>query len=340
MKLNRAVLIHALVWVLLIALMSIIVMVAGEASRYDVFVSVCLIGAINILLFYIQYLGISPLFIGDSQYTRAIIYMIVLLFGSVIVKYGIALVFADELLRYGEHKEKMLSASAYMGLAAINSVVFMLASSGVYLTSTNMKTRQQRKSLEKEKLAAELAFLKSQINPHFLFNSLNNIYSLAYKKSDRTAEAILKLAEMMRYMLNGSVGDKVPLQDELDYLQNYIDLQRLRSGDGVYIDMKVNLDRDDYEVMPLLLITFVENAFKHGVFTDEEKPVKILIVAAEGRLHVKVENAKSHDNKDAASGIGLTNLRRRLQLGYPDKHTFDVSDSENYYISELFLYIE
>lgn len=340
MKLNRTVLIHALVWLLLMALMAIIVTLAGEASRYEVFLSVCLMGAINIVLFYIQYLGISPLFIGDTRYTRAIIYMVVLLAGSVVVKYGVALAFADELLRYGENNEKMLGPTAYMGLAAINSVVFMLASSGVYLTSTNIKTRQQRKNLEKEKLAAELAFLKSQINPHFLFNSLNNIYSLAYKKSDRTAEAILKLAEMMRYMLDGSNGDKVPLQDELDYLQNYIDLQRLRSGDGVYIDMKVDLDRDDYQVMPLLLITFVENAFKHGVFTDEEKPVKILIVAANGRLHVKVENAKSHDNKDTASGIGLTNLRRRLQLGYPEKHTFDVADSENYYTSELFLYVE
>src|SRR5690554_5583008 len=149
MKLNRTVVIHVLVWLLLVALMSIIVMAAAEASRYEVFISVCLMGAINILLFYIQYLGISPLFIGGTQYTRAIAYMLVLLVGSVVVKYGVALVFADELLRYGDNKEKMLSPATYMGLAAINSVVFMLASSGVYLTSTNMKTRQQRKSLEK-----------------------------------------------------------------------------------------------------------------------------------------------------------------------------------------------
>lgn len=340
MMLNRTVLIHALVWSLLLALMAIVVIVAGEGSRREALISVGFVGAINIVLFYIQYLGINPLFIGGKQYGRAALYMVVLLVGSVIVKYGLALAFSDELLRYGENKEKMLSAGVYMGMAAINSVVFMMASSGVYLTSSNMKTRIQRENLEREKMAAELAFLRSQINPHFLFNSLNNIYSLAYKKSDRTAEAILKLSEIMRYMLNGSIGDRVPLQDELDYLQNYIDLQRLRSGNGVYVDMKVNLDRDNYEIMPLLLITFVENAFKHGVFTDAEKPVKITIAAADGRVHIKVENAKSHDNKDAASGIGLTNLRRRLDLGYPGKHTFDVADSENYYISELFLYVE
>lgn len=318
--------------------MAILVAVTG-GSRQDVIVMVLLVGAINITLFYIQYFGICPLFIGDTRYKRAIVYMVVLLVGSVIVKYGVALSFEEVLLRYGDNNENKLSVGAYMGSAAMTSLLFMLASSGVYLVSINVKNRQLRKNLEQEKFAAELAFLKSQINPHFLFNSLNNIYSLAYKKSDRTAEAILKLSEMMRYMLDGGNGDRVPLRDELDYLQNYIDLQRLRSGDGVYIDMKVSIDRDDYEIMPLLLITFLENAFKHGVFTDEEKPVKILIVAGSGRLHVKVENTKSHDNKDKTSGIGLTNLRRRLQLGYPEKHTFDVTDSENYYTSELFLYI-
>lgn len=313
---------------------------ATGGNTHEIAISVLLMGAINIALFYIQYLGISPLFIGDTKYKHAFVYMLVLLLGSVIIKYSVAASFEDELLRYGEHKEKRLSTGTYMGLAAINSVFFMLVSSGLYLVSTNMKSRQQRKSLEQEKLAAELAFLKSQINPHFLFNSLNNIYALAYKKSDRTADAILKLSEMMRYMLDGGNGDKVSLQDELDYLQNYIDLQRLRSGDSVYVDMKVDIDRDDYQIMPLLLITFLENAFKHGVFTDEEKPVRILMVASKGRLHVKVENSKSHDNKDKTSGIGLNNLQRRLELGYPTKYTLDVTDSDNYYTSELFLYIQ
>src|SRR5690606_32500898 len=124
----------------------------------------------------------------------------------------------------------------------ITGLFFMLLSAAVYSISANFKNREHRKNLENEKLNAELAFLKSQINPHFLFNSLNNIYSLAYQKSDKTPEAILKLSEIMRYMLYESNEETVLLTEEINYLQHYIELQKLRFKENVYVELNVDVD--------------------------------------------------------------------------------------------------
>src|SRR5690606_19778919 len=123
---------------------------------------------------------------------------------------------------------------------------------------------------------------------------------------------------IMRYMLYESNEDAVLLTDEINYLHNYIELQKLRFKEKIFVDLQVDIDQADHRIMPLLLISFLENAFKHGVSTDEHKPIRIVIKVASGRLHFKAENAKSHLNKDQTKGVGLNNLKRRLQLGYPD----------------------
>ncbi len=186
-------------------------------------------------------------------------------------------------------------------------------------------------NLENEKLTAELAFLKSQINPHFLFNSLNNIYSLAYQKSAKTPEAILKLSEIMRYMLYESNDNMVSLAKEIRYLENYIELQKLRFKDESFVHLDISGDPENQTIMPLVLISFVENAFKHGVATDEKSPIRITIKIESGKLFFRVINRKSDFNKDETGGIGLLNVHRRLDLIYKDKYKLTIDNSTDYY---------
>ena len=192
-------------------------------------------------------------------------------------------------------------------------------------------------NLENEKLIAELAFLKSQINPHFLFNSLNNIYSLAYQNSGKTPEAILKLSEIMRYMLYESNENKVALSDEIRYLKNYIELQKLRFKDMTYIKFGINGNVQDQTITPLVLISFVENAFKHGLATDEENPISIILNVEPDKLFFQITNKKSSQNKDDTGGIGLQNVKRRLDLIYKDQYRLHIDDINDMYNCELYL---
>ena len=192
-------------------------------------------------------------------------------------------------------------------------------------------------NLENEKLVSELAFLKSQINPHFLFNSLNNIYSLAYQKSEKTPEAILKLSEIMRYMLYESNENKVPLLEEIRYLKNYIELQKLRFKDKAYINFEVDEDIQDQKITPLILISFVENAFKHGVATDKENPITIVLNVSTNKLFFQVLNRKNTQNKDETGGIGLQNVKRRLDLLYKGQYRLHIQDDKDIYSCELYL---
>jgi LytS/YehU family sensor histidine kinase len=183
----------------------------------------------------------------------------------------------------------------------------------------------------------ELQFLKSQLNPHFLFNSLNNIYSLAYQKSDKTADAILKLSEIMRYMIYESNDSWADLSKEVAYVKSFVELQKLRFKDGASVVITINGEIDGQQIVPLILISFVENAFKHGVANDPEDPIKINLIANQKILHFSVSNKKNKTNKDAMGGVGLNNVERRLQLLYPDRYKLNIVNSATHYTTELML---
>ncbi|WP_428667643.1 sensor histidine kinase [Runella sp.] len=192
-----------------------------------------------------------------------------------------------------------------------------------------------RQQVTQEKQAAELAFLKSQINPHFLFNTLNNIYSLVYKKADTAPDAVMKLSEMMRYMLYESNEEKVDLNKEIKYLQNFTALQRLRYHGPQFIDFDILGQVEGLRIAPLLLIAFVENAFKHGEVSDAQFPLSIVIMVNQQNLHLEVRNRKSRQNKAEEGGIGLQNVKRRLDLLYKDRYSLDIEDALDHYRCEL-----
>jgi two-component system, LytTR family, sensor histidine kinase AlgZ len=197
----------------------------------------------------------------------------------------------------------------------------------------------KKKEVENEKLNAELNFLKAQINPHFLFNTLNNLYYLAYTQSPNTTEVIEKLSQMMRYMIYDSNHDKVPLSKEIAYMQNYISLEKLRLNDQIPINFEIKGNPQEVLVVPLIFITFLENAFKHGVSNNNpEAWVNIFIDIKCRECIYRVENSKTPNKLPVTSskaGFGLQNMRRRLELSYPNQYKLQVKDQPDRYEVQL-----
>lgn len=215
--------------------------------------------------------------------------------------------------------------------------VFGISASYCFFSDYQKQQEIQREN-ENERLKSELSFLRSQISPHFMFNLMNSLVSLNRKKSNLVEPVLLKMADLLRYMLYEKDDKRISLENEVKYLSNYIDLQKVRFGDYVKIDFDVNSSDSSKSIEPMLLIPFVENAFKHGVGLIENPFIKIELATNIEELHFKVTNKFSGDNKevkDGASGIGLNNVKRRLELLYPNKYVLKVSESENLYTTDL-----
>lgn len=197
----------------------------------------------------------------------------------------------------------------------------------------------KKKEIENERLNAELRFLKAQINPHFLFNTLNNLYYLAFTNSPNTTTVIEKLSQMMRYMIYDSNQTKVPLNKEIEYMKNYISLEQLRLNDQIPICFEVEGNTDQQLIVPFIFITFLENAFKHGVSgTFEGAWVHVRIVVEGKECTYTVKNSKPPKRKGEGlekSGIGLQNVQRRLELSYPGAYTLQVDDQPDSYAVQL-----
>ena len=192
---------------------------------------------------------------------------------------------------------------------------------------------------EQEKLATELSYLKAQINPHFLFNTLNSIYSLAIEKSDRTADAVVKLSSLMRYVIRDAGSHQVPLAKEVEYISDYIALQKLRLDDTVHIEYACSGLFNGKQIAPLILISFIENAFKYGVNPEEKSIIHITISLKENNLRLYVFNKKVriYHNDESSGGIGIDNTKARLKLVYPDKHELSINDNPTGFSVELTL---
>ncbi len=202
-----------------------------------------------------------------------------------------------------------------------------------------MQAEQQLMAVRQEKVETELKALKSQINPHFLFNSLNNIYSLALGKSGKTPDAILKLSGLMRYMLYESNADRVPLKQELHFIENYIDLQKLRSDRRSRIKFSRKGNPAGKTIAPLLFLPFIENGFKHGIKGDPEGGyVRIELAIQDSNIDLYIENNRGEVDRvenNEYNGIGLNNVKRRLELIYPGKHELEVQETRETFSIQL-----
>jgi sensor histidine kinase YesM len=213
---------------------------------------------------------------------------------------------------------------------------FVIASSAFRVIKDRVEENQRNKEKETENLKTELSFLRSQVSPHFMFNIMNNMVALARKKSEVLEPSLIKLSSLLRYMLY-ETAEKVPLAKEIEYLQSYIDLQQQRFGANVKVKAHLEVPDMNYEIEPMLLIPFVENAFKHGTGVSHSE-IQIELKAENNILAFTVRNTFEDvpgEVKDKTSGIGLTNVQRRLALLYDNKHSLLITKQHGWFITSL-----
>jgi hypothetical protein len=221
------------------------------------------------------------------------------------------------------------------------SSFFVGTSTTIYKIMNEWLIQQKdRVELQSKTLTSELNFLKSQINPHFLFNTLNSLYALTLQKSDDAPQIVLKLSEMMRYMLYECNEKEVLLSKEINYIQNYLDLEKLRHGNRMMIHFSTSGDPKDVKIAPLILIPFIENAFKHGASKQTEPGyVDLKLIFEDELLTMTLANSKSPSapkiSDKKSGGIGLVNVKRRMEILYPYVHQIQISDSPNKYNVDL-----
>jgi len=285
-----------------------------------------------LLFFYLNFYFLVP----KLYFTKKYVYFILaLIFCFLIVAFlpGIVLPFEDHIHpppnRQGPPGNRLLFSTGH-------NLVFFLA---VVFFSLMLKINNRLKQAEKEKLKAELSYFKAQINPHFLFNTLNTIYSLALQKAGNTAEAVVKLSGMMRYVISDADNDFVPLEKEISYISDYIELQTIRFGETVKIDYKPCEPEPGKIIAPLVLIAFIENAFKFGVNPEEDSNIVIDISLSGSELHMRVFNHKVNNHKDAetSGGLGISNAKHRLALLYPEKHRLIIRETETDFTVDLYI---
>ncbi len=254
----------------------------------------------------------------------------ILVFVSIVIPVGIT---AYEFFILG--KDSVIFLEDYPSAVGVVVVIYyaFLLVIGIIWIIMQLKSIM---TLKNEKAKTELLHLKSQVNPHFFFNTLNNLYGLVGKDPEKAQKLILKLSDMMRYSIYEGEKELVTLKEEVDYLKNYIQLHKMRYHKKIDIHFNCQID-GNYKVMPLLFIILLENAFKHGVENlRKNSSVNINMITDKGAILFEVENNYDPETIEK-SGIGLKNLKRRLELVYPNKHTLSFSITKNVYKAQLIL---
>ncbi|MEO8406544.1 MAG: sensor histidine kinase [Chitinophagaceae bacterium] len=283
----------------------------------------------TILVCYLSLWIFSWLF-SKKQYLIAIISIVVLIFFDVVLRYAIEQLFVGPVFNLWQYYKDIP-----FGEYVTDNVFFSALGIFICFFLKIINDFFRNEMIKKEKINIELQFLKSQINPHFLFNTFNNLYGLSLTEPQKTPDAILKVSEMMRYMLYESNEEKVLLSKEITYLQNLIELQKMRYEDNTFVNFIVNGDVNGQAIAPLLLICFVENAFKHGEVLDSKSPLTIILNLHQNELYFHLRNKIHNRNKDKLGGIGMKNVRRRLDLLYPHKYKLDIKNDGVFFESEL-----
>lgn len=273
-----------------------------------------------------------------------------LLIPRVLRKHGLSayllsliLLMASFVVLEGVMKHELLSCYSISMMVHTSKSIFYVAfitaiSTGYGLITNMVRLEKIRQQEHQERLQSELSFLRSQISPHFIFNILNSIVYLIRSKSELAEPVTIKLSELMRYMLYESADAQIPLDKELDYLKNYIELQKIRFEEDVEIRVNIGGEAQSQIIEPMLMIPFVENAFKHGVGMVVSPVIEIQLEVQEKRLSFSVRNKIAADmdaDKDSSSGIGLRNVRRRLELLYPDTHTLEIKKEDGWFIVHM-----
>lgn len=325
---------HSLFWISFLLLYVVVQELSSDRSLSFTLTNALITVFFYGLIVYFNILYLIPNFLSGKKFLR---YCAILLVSVFVVAY--LKIFVLYLRFYGDPVNQALIVERQEYLFLLTFMVAGVSTISKIITDW-IRHQRERQVLQTQTMQSELKFLRSQINPHFLFNTLNNLYALTLKKSDKAPEIVIKLSEMMRYMLYECNEKRVPLIKEVNYLHNYLDLERLRQGKNVDIKIQVNGTVSGQMVAPLMFIPFVENSFKHGLSNQISQGfVNIELDVADKDLRLFIENSKPErlpiQEPKRSGGIGLVNVRRRLNLLYPDSHLLEIKDNPNTYAVEL-----
>lgn len=291
------------------------------------------------IVFYLNYLVLAPKFFVEGKHRYDLLINVVLL-----TVLGVTLhywmIYTNEI--YGNHVIRrtydLLGTVSYIVRDSLNLAVFAAGATALALARQWVTTDQKLKEAEAARAQAELKNLRNQINPHFLLNTLNNIYALTAISAERAQEAIMELSKMLRHMLYEYQEPTVPLKEEVDFIRNYVNLMKLRMPAGVDVSFEVNCLSCDLRISPMLIISLVENAFKHGISPTEPSFVHIQVFIDKANrvvtFDIRNSNFPKTEEDRSGHGIGLQQVERRLQLIYPGKHIWEkgvTDDGKTYY---------
>lgn len=340
---------HFLFWFVCWAFMGFIYGFMNVVTNQPEYVALSYFEAIlylpqHILLSYGIMYFILPNYITKERYWEALVATLILIFiaafmSPVILRFVINPI--RNLLMVDRRSEHGIFFSLMAGLRGSMTVAGFAVAIKVIKLWYQKKTDNER--LEREKLRAELEVLKGQLHPHFMFNTLNSIYSLALKRSDQTAEAIIKLSNLMRFILTECNASTIDLQKEIEILSNYIELEKARFGKRLDISVNVNGHLEEAKIPPLLLLPFLENSFKHGAneMTDLAW-ISLDLFVSPSRLTFKLINGKPVENSKAKDSflVGLVNVQRRLQLLYPNGHELRITEDPDTFVVVLAIQLD
>ncbi|MGI9158562.1 MAG: sensor histidine kinase [Saprospiraceae bacterium] len=333
--LSRRPVYHALFWIVLFVILLVNGLQQG-GSVASVLFSELVSLIFYAVLVYVNLLYLVPKYLAQ----RFFLYLVLILaFAALVTPFKVLIWY----LWFTGDRDFQQQIVEKQGLVFVGNVLVILLSTVLRVIMDWWRYQGEKQALLTQTMQSELRFLRSQINPHFLFNTLNNLYALTLKKSDKAPEIVLKLSEIMRYMLYECNEKRVYLSKEIQYMQNYLDLERIRQPEGAEIRLVVEGRISEQRVAPLLFVPFLENAFKHGLNNSLQGGgfVRVHLIVQDELLEISIENSKTarmpRREHPRSGGIGLANVRQRLQLLYPNQHELEIVEEPDRFIVLLHL---
>jgi len=329
MKSKQIIFLHLFYWILNVVFSIITPIIAGNTEHFILNITFFVV---SLLAFYINYFFIVPFFFNINKLYSTILGFFISVGCFVFFRYMVEELILPLFIGHGNYAEGTSLLFYYYDNVFYSSKTLFI-STVLSLFNIFLKREQERQQLISEKKSAELQALKTQINPHFIFNTLNNIYALVYQNSDKALPAIEELGQLLRYSTKDLEKDFITLDKEVGYLDSLIALEKLRIKNPELLNVEKKLSHPKLNISPMLLVPFVENAFKHGDFRNKGFEMKI---SDENKvLHFYLLNYKKEKMKDIISGIGIENVRKRLEILYPKKYELKIIETETDFTVDL-----
>ena len=297
----------------------------GTGFHFMHYLMTCMTPLFQMIVFYLNYVVLAPkLFVrGKHRYDLLINILLLTTLGTILHFW---MVYVNSIYAPNSNiADDAIGTISYIARNSLNLAIFAGGATALALARRWVTTDQKLKEVEAERATAELRNLRSQINPHFLLNTLNNIYALTAFDTPKAQQAIQELSKMLRHILYDYQQPKVALSDEVEFLQNYVNLMRIRLSDSVDVKFQTFIANPQLEVAPMVFISLVENAFKHGVSPSEPSFIHIQIESADNQIVCDIQNSNHPKtaNDHSGHGIGLVQVQRRLELTYPDHYQWE-----------------